>query len=207
MSGQQISLPAFVTALMRELRMAETPTPVQLQICDYLENGPKRRVICAFRGCGKSTLSAMYILWKLYHNPDLKVLIVSASMSRSEAMSAWLLQTISNVPWLQHMMPDTHDGRYSKIAFDVGNCQHIEQSPTIRAAGICGQITGSRAEICLVDDGETPQTCLTQVQREKLRNQLNELEVILKPGEESEIISLGTRTAQRTQSILLCTGT
>ena len=172
--------------------MADAPTPVQLQICDYLQKGPKRRVICAFRGCGKSTLSAMYILWKLYHNPELKILIISASMSRSEAMSAWLLQTITNVPWLNHMQPDTHDGRYSKIAFDVGNCKHIEQSPTIRAAGICGQVTGSRADICLCDDGETPQTALTQVQREKLRNQLNELEVILKPGSESEIIYLGT---------------
>ena len=63
---------------MRELSMAEYPTPVQMQILDYLENGPKRRVIAAFRGCGKSTLSAMYILWRLYLNPEEKVLIVSA---------------------------------------------------------------------------------------------------------------------------------
>ena len=177
---------------MRELSMAEAPTPVQLQICDYLQNGPKRRVIAAFRGCGKSTLSAMYLLWKLYHNPDEKCLIISASMSRSEAMTAWLLQTIGRVPWLKHMQPDSHDGRYSKINFDVGTCKHIEQSPSVRAAGISGMITGSRASTILVDDCETPQTCLTQVQREKLRNSLNELEAILKPGEEPEIVYLGT---------------
>ena len=177
---------------MRELSMADAPTPVQLQICDYLQNGPKRRVIAAFRGCGKSTLSAMYLLWKLYHNPDEKCLIISASMSRSEAMTAWLLQTIGRVPWLKHMQPDSHDGRYSKINFDVGTCKHIEQSPSVRAAGISGMITGSRASTILVDDCETPQTCLTQVQREKLRNSLNELEAILKPGEEPEIVYLGT---------------
>ena len=178
--------------LMRELNMAEAPTPVQLQLCDYLENGPKRRVIAAFRGCGKSTLSAMYLLWKLYHNPEEKCLIISASMSRSEAMTAWLLQTISRVPWLKHMQPDSHDGRYSKVNFDVGTCVHIEQSPSVRAAGITGMITGSRASTILVDDCETPQTCLTQVQREKLRNSLNELEAILKPGPEPEIVYLGT---------------
>ena len=83
---------------MRELSMAEYPTPVQMQILDYLENGPKRRVIAAFRGCGKSTLSAMYILWRLYRDPEEKVLIVSASLSRAEAMSAWLLKTIGDVP-------------------------------------------------------------------------------------------------------------
>jgi len=189
---QPLPLAQFITLLMRELNMAETPTPVQLQICDYLQTGPKRRVIAAFRGCGKSTLSAMYLLWKLYHDPDEKCLIISASMSRSEAMTAWMLQTISRVPWLKHMEPDSHDGRYSRINFDVGTCRNIEQSPSVRAAGITGQITGSRASTILVDDCETPQTCLTQVQREKLRNSLNELEAILKPGEQPEIVYLGT---------------
>lgn len=178
--------------LMRELSMAEHPTPVQMQILDYLENGPKRRVICAFRGCGKSTLSAMYILWRLYHNPEEKILIVSASMSRAEAMSAWLLKTIGDVAWLRHMLPDSHDGRYSRIAFDVGTCKYIEQSPSVRAAGVTGQITGARCSVALIDDCETPTTALTQVQREKLRNTLNEMEVILKPGDESEILYLGT---------------
>ena len=89
--------------LMRELSMAEHPTPVQMQILDYLENGPKRRVICAFRGCGKSTLSSMYLLWRLYNSPEEKILILSASMSRSEAMSAWLLKTIGDVQWLRHV--------------------------------------------------------------------------------------------------------
>ena len=90
------------------------------------------------------------------------------------------------------MQPNSHDGRYSRIAFDVGSCKYIEQSPSVRAAGITGQITGSRASFILVDDCETPQTCLTQVQREKLRNSLNELESILKPTPEADIVYLGT---------------
>ena len=192
MAETQISLPQFCTMLMRCLNMAEYPTPVQMQILHYLEHGPKRRTVCAFRGCGKSTLSAMFILWKLFHNPEEKILILSASMTRAEAMSAWLLKTIGDVPWLRHMLPDSHDGRYSRIAFDVGTCQHIEQSPSVRAAGITGQITGSRASLILADDVETVQTSLTQVQREKLRSTLSELEAILKPGEGPQILYLGT---------------
>ena len=177
---------------MRDTGMAEYPTPVQMQIIDWLENGPKRRIAAAFRGCGKSTLSAMYLLWRLYINPEEKCLVISASMSRAEAMSAWMLKTLGDVEWLRHMLPDSHDGRYSRIAFDVGTCDFIEQSPSVRAAGITGQVTGSRASVILVDDCETPTTALTQVQREKLRNTLNEMEAILKPGPESEIIYLGT---------------
>lgn len=189
---KDIPFPQFITLLMRELNMAESPTPVQLQICDYLENGPKRRVICGFRGVGKSTISAAYLLWKLYRNPEEKVLILSASMTRAESMSAWMLKTIMEVPWLKHMAPDTYTGRYSKIAFDVATCRHIEQSPSCRATGVLGQITGSRASIILADDVETVSTALTQVQREKLRNALNELEAILKPGKDPEIVYLGT---------------
>ena len=177
---------------MRDTGMAEYPTPVQMQIIDWLENGPKRRIAAAFRGCGKSTLSAMYLLWRLYINPEEKCLVISASMSRAEAMSAWMLKTLGDVEWLRHMLPDSHDGRYSRIAFDVGTCDFIEQSPSVRAAGVSGQVTGSRASVILVDDCETPTTALTQVQREKLRNTLNEMEAILKPGPESEIIYLGT---------------
>lgn len=172
--------------------MAEHPTPVQMQILDYLESGPKRRVIAAFRGVGKSTLSAMYILFRLYNNPEEKILVISASLSRAEAMTAWMLKTIGDVPWLRHMLPDSHDGRYSRIAFDVGTCKYIEQSPSVRAAGITGQVTGSRASLILIDDCETPTTALTQVQREKLRNVLNEMEVILVPGPNSQIVYLGT---------------
>ena len=192
MAEQQISLAQFCTMLMRHLNMADNPTPVQMQILEYLEKGPKRRTIAAFRGCGKSTLSAMYILWRLFKNPDEKILVVSASLTRSEAMTAWLLKTIGDVPWLRHMLPDSHDGRYSRISFDVGTCKFIEQSPSVRAAGIQGQITGSRASLILADDVETPSTSLTQLQREKLKNSLAELEAILKPGEESEIVYLGT---------------
>ena len=177
---------------MRDTGMAEYPTPVQMQILDWLETGPKRRIAAAFRGCGKSTLSAMYLLWRLFVNPEEKCLVISASMSRAEAMSAWMLKTLGDVDWLRHMLPDSHDGRYSRIAFDVGTCAFIEQSPSVRAAGITGQVTGSRASVILVDDCETPTTALTQVQREKLRNTLNEMEAILKPGPESEIIYLGT---------------
>jgi len=177
---------------MRQTGMSDSPTPVQLQILDYLETGPKRRVICAFRGVGKSSLSAMYLLYRLYMNPEEKCLVVSASMSRAEALTAWMLKTIADLPFLQHMQPNAFDGRYSRIAFDVGSCKYIEQSASVTARGVTGQITGARASIILADDVETVQTCLTETQRQKLRTTLNEAEVVLKPGENSEVIYLGT---------------
>ena len=190
-----LSLMQFCTMIFRETGIVDGEgglTPVQAQICDYLEHPAKRKVIAAFRGAGKSTLSAIYLLYLLNRNPNEKVLIVSASMSRAEAMSAWMLKTISDIEWLWHLKPDQFNGRYSRIAFDVGSCQFIEQSPSVRAAGITGQVTGSRASRILADDVESVQTALTQTQRMKLRAVINEFEAILKPGDDTEIVYLGT---------------
>jgi hypothetical protein len=187
-----LSLGQFTAAVFREQGLAEVPTPVQLQLLDYLENGPKRRILAAFRGVGKSTLSAIYVAWRMARNYDEKVLILSASASRAEAMAVWIARLFIDTPWLNHLAPDTQSGRYSKIAFDVGCCRYIEQSHSVRASGVTGQITGSRASIILADDIETPQSSLTQTQREKLRSVITELNAILKPGEESEILLLGT---------------
>jgi hypothetical protein len=192
MSSLGLTLPQFATALMRELGMAQHPTPGQLQLLEYLQNGDSRKVLAAFRGKGKSTLAAMAALWWLDENPNEKILIVSASGGRAEDMASWMFKTIHDVPWLHHMRPDTASGRYSRIKFDVGTCTVMEQSPSVRAAGIYGQITGSRASKILADDVETLQTALTQVQRQKLRHAINEFEAILKPDPGAEIVFLGT---------------
>jgi hypothetical protein len=196
-----LTLPQFATALMRELKMAENLTPVQLQILYYLietSDDPveaargMRKIICGFRGVGKSTLTAITGIWWLDEDPNEKLLFVSASGGFAKKITTWMLTTIKTVPWLSHLRPDTKEGRYSNIEFDVGACTLYEQSPSVRAAGIYGQVTGSRASKVIVDDCETPQTCLTQLQRERLRSGLDECESIIKPDQACDIFFLGT---------------
>ena len=55
----------FATYILRELNLADTPTKQQLGILDYLENGPDRQIVTAYRGCGKSFLTSVYALWRL----------------------------------------------------------------------------------------------------------------------------------------------
>ena len=51
------------------------PTRVQLDIARFLSTGPNRRFIQAFRGVGKTFITAAYVVWRLWKNPDLKVFI------------------------------------------------------------------------------------------------------------------------------------
>ena len=126
------------------------PTPLQYDICGYLQNGPKRSVIQAFRGVGKSWLCSAYVVHQLYLNPALNILVVSASKTRSDDFSTFTLRLINELPILAGLKP--RDGqRFSKISFDVGPAP-ASHAPSVKSLGITSQLTGSRADIIVADD-------------------------------------------------------
>lgn len=164
------------------------PTPVQYDIANYLQNGPRRSVIEAFRGVGKSWITSAFVCWLLLNNPQLKILVVSASKERADAFSTFVKRLINEIPLLQHLKPQ--DGqRDSVIAFDVGPATP-DHSPSVKSVGITGQITGSRADILIADDVEVPNNSATQMMRDKLSEAVKEFDAILKPG--GRILYLGT---------------
>ena len=54
----------FLQALWAELDLPN-PTRAQYAIADYLQHGPKRLQIQAFRGVGKSWITGAFVLWTL----------------------------------------------------------------------------------------------------------------------------------------------
>lgn len=177
----------FTYVVWKHLNLPE-PTPVQYDIAQYLQHGPRRSVIEAFRGVGKSWLTSAFVCWLLLNNPQLKILVVSASKERADAFSTFVKRLINEIPALQHLRPQ--DGqRDSVISFDVGPAQP-DHSPSVKSVGITGQITGSRADILIADDVEVPNNSATQMMRDKLSESVKEFDAILKPG--GRIIYLGT---------------
>jgi len=185
------SFPVFATHLWHYLKLP-SPTPVQYQLADYLQTGPDRRIIMAYRGCGKSFLTAGYVLWRLRRDPDCKILVISAAQDRADAFSVFCHDLLRNWFMIKDLFPsDTQ--RFSKVAFDIYGAKP-DQSPSVRSSGIFGQITGSRADLIVADDTETPQSCETQLIRDKLREALKEFDSVIKPG--GEIVFLGTPHTQ-----------
>jgi hypothetical protein len=177
----------FTYVVWKHLNLPE-PTPVQYDIAAYLQNGPRRSVIEAFRGVGKSWLTSAFVCWLLLNNPQLKILVVSASKERADAFSTFVKRLINEIPALNHLKPQ--DGqRDSVIAFDVGPALP-DHSPSVKSVGITGQITGSRADVLIADDVEVPNNSATQMMRDKLSEAVKEFDAILKPG--GRIIYLGT---------------
>jgi hypothetical protein len=156
----------------------------------YLQHSPKRCIVEAFRGVGKSFITSAFVCWTLLNDPQKKILVVSASKERADAFSTFVKRLIQEVPILQHLKP-REGQRDSVIAFDVAPSL-ADHSPSLKSIGITGQLTGSRADIIVADDIETPSNSMTQMMRDKLSEAVKEFDAILRPLPTSKIIYLGT---------------
>ena len=92
----------FVYLAWEHLGLPE-PTPIQLDIASYLQKGPRRRVVQAFRGVGKSWLTSAYAVFRLLHDPSINILVVSASKQRADDFSTFTLRLINEIPICQHL--------------------------------------------------------------------------------------------------------
>ena len=189
LSALQDDFKLFLQALWGQLDLP-TPTRAQYAIADYLQHGPKRLQIQAFRGIGKSWITGAFVLWTLYKDPEKKIMIISASKERADNMSIFLQKLIIETPWLSHLRPKSDDARWSRISFDVNCSPH--QAPSVKSVGITGQLTGSRADLMILDDIEVPGNSMTEMMREKLLQLCTEAESILTPKDDSRIMYLGT---------------
>ena len=157
----------------------------------YLQYGGKRIQLQCFRGLGKSWVTAAFVLWNLFGDRDKKIMVVSASKQRADDFSIFCQKVIIDVAWLNHLAPRDDDQRWSRVSFDVAGAKPA-QSPSVKSVGVTGQLTGSRADILIADDIETPSNSATDMMREKLLQLVTEFESVLTPKPDSRIIFLGT---------------
>lgn len=177
----------FLTLIWRHL-LGNDPNPIQLDLAYWLQHGPDRAIIMAFRGFSKSWITGAYALWRLYVNPDEKVMVVSGSLMRAVATSNWCLGLVMTMPLLKDLRPKP-SYRQSGQMWDVGNCIPA-QSASFTAFGIGGQLVGFRGSLIIPDDVETQTNSLTVVMRAKIREAVKEFESVLVPG--GQIKYLGT---------------
>lgn len=153
-----------------------------------LQHAPRRFVIEAFRGVGKSWILVAFVLWNLFLDPQKNVMVVSASQQLADNFSTFCKQLIEGMPLLQHLKPRLGQ-RDSNIQFDVGPARS-SKDPSVKSVGITGQLTGSRADIIVADDIEVPKNSQTFLLRERLAELVKEFDAVIKP--DGRIIYLGT---------------
>lgn len=186
----------FLFLVWKHLNLPD-PTPIQYDISEYMQFGPKRAVVEGFRGVGKSWICSAFVVHQLYLDPTKNILVVSASKTRADDFSTFTLRLIHEIPFLEHLKPHHDKQRFSKISFDVGPAP-ASHAPSVKSLGITSQLTGSRADLIVGDDVEVPTNSATQTMREKLSEQIKEFDSILKPLDDSKVIFLGTPQCEDT---------
>ena len=149
----------------------------------------RRRLIIATRYSAKSTLTAIYVAWRIFLDPLIKIMVVS----RGSKLAARMLRTvrrvfIENCPmlWLIRPVDDCLD---NSEQFQVPQALSVVTGGvTLTSLGLTSNLPGFRSDVTIGDDVEGPQ----EADPEKvlaLEETLNELHMINPRGEK---VMLGT---------------
>jgi hypothetical protein len=166
-------------------------TWMQADIADYMQRGPRLRMVMAQRGEAKSTLAALYAVWRIVQRPSTRVLIVSGGEKQASEVAILVVRLIMTWDILECLRPDRQAGdRTSTEAFDVHYAlKGLDKSPSVACVGINANLPGKRADLLIPDDIETNKNGLTVVQRELLLHTSKEFSSICTHG---DILYLGT---------------
>lgn len=164
---------------------------VQSDICSWLFNGPKYRMVEAQRGQAKTTLTAIYAVFRLIHNPSTRVLIFSAGGKMSKEIASFVIQVITGLDFLWMLVADANNGDRSSVeGYDVHwFLKGVDKSPSIKCLGVDTNAQGSRADVLIADDIESMKNSRTVAAREILEDLTKEFESICAEG---DILYLGT---------------
>lgn len=164
---------------------------VQIDMVLWLFNGHKYRMIMAQRGQAKTTITAIYAVFRLLHDPKARILIFSAGGKMAKEIASWVVQIIHGLDILECMRANRNDGDRASIeGYDVNwVLKGADKSPSVKCLGVDSNAQGSRADILIADDIESMKNARTVGGRELLEELTKEFESICADG---DIIYLGT---------------
>jgi phage terminase large subunit-like protein len=178
----KISLELFAV-VWNQIQNQTTP-PIHLRILGWLERSwqtsDSNLLLMAFRSCGKSTLVGIFCAWLLYHDPNLRIMVLAADSLLARKMVRNVKRIIERHPLTVDLKPDRLD-QWASDRFTVNRTQELRDASML-ARGISSNITGSRADIVIYDDVEVPNTCMSMESRIELRERLTESCFILTAG-------------------------
>ena len=178
----------FTYYVMRYMGYGE-PTPIQYGICDALQNHSNDMILAAGRGTGKSVLTSVMASWWLLRDPNVTILVTSATAQKAIDFMSMTRQILQVVPFMNHLLPGDDDID-NALAFNSGARVQVGQDKSITAAGIMSQIVGKHADYIIGDDLEVRGNCDTQDARDKLLGRIHEFESIRNKG--GRVVFLGT---------------
>jgi hypothetical protein len=148
------------------------------------------------------TITIMYATWRIYCDPNVRILIVSKAQRLAEAFLLAIKQRLTHPKfqplWAKYGPPGGWDNNSQSwkqnlfyVSDDVRDPE--EKDPTCQALGIGGAIYGARADLIILDD------CVDNGNAHEFEKQKHwvETEVLSRVPDGGKLIVVGTRMAPK----------
>jgi len=106
-----------------------------------------------------TTITSNYATWRIVKNPNIRILIVSKSMTFAQKFLYGIKQRLTGPKYRALQVAFGPEGGWQDTAEQwtatqiyLGDKDDGEKDPTVQALGIGGQIYGARADLIIVDD-------------------------------------------------------
>lgn len=157
--------------------------------------GAPRSMVLAPRGAGKSTItSVIYPIWRLIRNPELRILIVSASQAQSVSFLREIKGHLEKNPALKFIFGAFRNqkSKWTDIEVEILQRRHITKEASITVYGIFGALIGRHYDLIILDDVVDQENSRTEAQRLKIDEWFKmSLSPTLEPG--GQMVVVGTR--------------
>ncbi len=186
---------------LRIFDVIESRTPRSLHPRMTWEQGDPNRVLCNIpvNHAKTITFSINYVVWRIYRDPNIKIVIVSKSQGLAKDIVGAIKFRLTS-PVYQHVIekygPEggwkDPDASWTQTDIFVAGRTSGAKDPTVQALGMGGQIYGVRSDLIILDDAVT----LSNVAQweSQLRWLQQEVETRL-PPDGGKMFVLGTRIA------------
>lgn len=177
-----VDFPEFVW-IWNKRQSQETPRlhrRIARWLAERRKKGDRELLLMAFRSSGKSTLIGLFCAWLLLREPHLRILVLAADFALAKKMVRNVKRVIERHPLTKGLKPKRRD-QWAADQFTVNRPGEL-RDPSMLAKGIAANVTGSRADVVILDDVEVPDTCDTPPKRADLRARLAEMEYVLTPN-------------------------
>jgi hypothetical protein len=156
------------------------------EMCKIVTSSPKqKRLFLVPRGHMKSTvLTVGHTIWLLCRNPNLRILIVSATGPTAESFLAEIKGHFDNNKTFRWLFPDrlpTKGEVWNQDAIQVGGRTIQAGVNSVEARGLEGNLVGRHYDYCKFDDLVTKDNITTPEQRQKVIAAFQALESVMEP--------------------------
>ena|SRR3990167_2185204 len=169
-------------------------------LCEFLQNdNHKFRMVLIPRHTFKSSVITQgYSLWKLYKNPDLRILIYSDSSAKSEGFLRGIKNHIEGKcgksrvrELIGELETDPKSGKWNDSQIIISTREKKSIEPSVDTGGIETSKVGRHYDIIIFDDIVSDLNVTTKGQMDKVYECYQKSLSLLKPG--GEVLVVGTR--------------